>query len=36
MTVGQLSRYSQVLLLPLGVTPTPVPAMLHTKSFPRQ
>ena len=34
--VGQLPRYSQVLLLPLGVPPTPAPAMLHTKSDLRQ
>ena len=34
--VGQLSLCSQVLLLPLGVPPTPVPAMLSTKSFIRQ
>ena len=31
----QLSRYSQMLLLPLAVPRTPAPAMLHTKSFPR-
>ena len=34
--VGQLSRYSHVLLLPLGVPPMPAPAVPHTKSFPRQ
>ena len=34
--VGQLSHYSQVLLLPLGVPPMPAPACSHTKSFPRQ
>ena len=32
--VGESSRYSQVLLLPLGVPLLPAPAMLHTKSFP--
>ena len=34
--VGQWSRYSQVLLQPVGVPATPAAAMLHTKSFPRQ
>ena len=29
--LGQLFRYSRVLLLPLGVPPAPAPAMLHTK-----
>ena len=33
LRVGQLPLCSQVLLLPLGVPPMPVPAMLHTKSF---
>ena len=32
---GYLSLCSQAPLLPLGVPPTPAPAMLHTKSFPR-
>ena len=35
VTVERLSRYSQVLLLPLGVPPAPAPAMLHTKTFAR-
>ena len=35
-TVGQPCHCSRVLLLRLGVPPTPAPAMLHTKSFPRR
>ena len=34
--VGQGSLYSQVLCLTLGIPPKSTPAMLYTKSFPRQ
>ena len=33
LRVRRWSRYSRVLLLPLGVRATPVPAMLGTQSF---
>ena len=35
MRVGPLSVCSRVWLLPLGVPPTPAPAMPHIRSFPR-
>ena len=35
VTVGQSCLCSHVLLLPLGVPPTPAPAMHHIQAFPR-
>ena len=35
MRMGLMSLRAQALLQPLGVPPTPAPAMLHTKSFPK-
>ena len=36
VSAAQLSLGSQVLLQPLGVPPTPAPAMLHTNAVPEQ